>query len=247
MAESINQLSDRLERELAAAPITGRISVISTFAANHALPVVFGTSFGVEDQLITALIAAAAAPVKIFTLDTGRLFPETYQVWKETEERFNLKIDCYFPEARSVSSYVAEEGINGFYNSVASRQRCCGIRKIEPLTRALAGAGIWISGLRREQDPERQAVRTAEFDERFKLIKANPLADLTSAEMWAQVKRETIPYHRLHDSGFPSIGCAPCTRAIKDGEPLRAGRWWWEAGLPKECGLHHLFAGQERK
>lgn len=234
-----------LERRLDSLQTYQRVEEIGRFAREQNFEIVFGTSFGIEDQLITALVAASGATVRIFTLDTGRMFPETYDVWRETEERYGIKIQCYFPEAGEVERYTAEDGINGFYKSVASRQRCCGVRKIEPLGRALTGAGIWIAGLRREQDPERGAVRTAEYDQRFKLIKSNPLADLSTEEMWSRVKDQKIPYHKLHDRGFPSIGCAPCTRAVGAGEPIRAGRWWWEAGLPKECGLHHLFAGQD--
>ena len=242
---TVDSSVSELERRLDSLQSYQRVEAIGQFAQEQNLEIVFGTSFGVEDQLITALVASSGAKVRIFTLDTGRMFPETYEVWRETEERYGLKIECYFPKAGEVERYTAEEGINGFYNSVASRQRCCGVRKVEPLGRALTGAGIWITGLRREQDPERGAVRTAESDQRFKIIKSNPLADLGTEEMWTRVKSEKIPYHKLHDRGFPSIGCAPCTRAVAVGDPIRAGRWWWEAGLPKECGLHHLFAGQD--
>ncbi|HEX5867511.1 MAG TPA: phosphoadenylyl-sulfate reductase [Beijerinckiaceae bacterium] len=200
--------------------------------------IVFTTSFGLEDQALTHAIFSAGRDIEVVTLDTGRLFPETYDVWAETEARYGRRIVAYAPEADDLASLVAAHGINGFRRSVAVRQACCGVRKAAPLRRALAGAAAWITGLRAEQSRHRADVALAAFDETQGLIKFNPLADWTRGDVERFMADHRIPYNALHDRGFPSIGCAPCTRAVRVGEPERAGRWWWEADSKKECGLH---------
>ena len=200
--------------------------------------VVFTTSFGIEDQAITHAIFSEKLAIDVVTLDTGRLFPETRDVWADTERRYGKHVFAFAPETRAVETLVAEQGVDGFRDSVANRQACCGVRKVVPLGRALEGAGAWITGLRGDQSAQRSHTPFAEVDEARKLIKINPLFDWTRDDVVAFVHAEHIPYNALHDRGFPSIGCAPCTRAVKPGEPERAGRWWWEQEDKKECGLH---------
>jgi phosphoadenosine phosphosulfate reductase len=199
--------------------------------------VVFSTSLGQEDQVITALIASQNLPIQIFSLDTGRLFPETLELLARTESKYKTRIKVYYPETASVEKLVAEIGINGFYDSVENRRSCCFVRKVEPLKRALAGNQVWITGLRAEQSANRSDMKRIEWDESNQIIKYNPLLDWTFDEMVAYINEHRIPYNPLHDQGFISIGCAPCTRAILPGEEARAGRWWWEDSK-KECGLH---------
>lgn len=199
--------------------------------------VVFSTSLGQEDQVITHFISRQKLPVKIFTLDTGRLFQETYDLLDKTIARYKVPVAIYFPEAARVEAMVNVKGPNSFYESVENRKECCFIRKVEPLNRALKGAAVWITGLRAEQSDNRHNLPFAEWDEAHQLIKVNPILDWTLDQMLAFISKENIPYNILHDKGFPSIGCAPCTRAIEPGEDIRAGRWWWEASK-KECGLH---------
>lgn len=198
---------------------------------------VFSTSLGQEDQMITHFIARLQLPIQIFTLDTGRLFQETYDTLDRTIARYKVPIKAYFPNTEKIEKLVTEKGPNSFYESVENRKECCYIRKVEPLNRALKGASVWITGLRAEQSDNRQNLPIAEWDDARQLIKVNPLLDWTYEQMMAFIEKENIPYNKLHDRGFPSIGCAPCTRAIEAGEDIRAGRWWWEASQ-KECGLH---------
>ena len=200
--------------------------------------VVFTTSFGIEDQAITHAIFSEKLAIDVVTLDTGRLFPETRDVWADTERRYGKHVFAFAPETRAVETLVAEQGVDGFRDSVANRQACCGVRKVVPLGRALEGASAWITGLRGDQSAQRSHTPFAEVDEARKLIKINPLFDWTRDDVVAFVHAEHIPYNALHDRGFLSIGCAPCTRAVKPGEPERAGRWWWEQEDKKECGLH---------
>ena len=200
--------------------------------------VVFSTSFGMEDQVITDFILKNSFDVKIFTLDTGRLFYETYTTWEQTNEYYHTKITPYYPEAQTIEEYVQNNGINAFYNSVALRQTCCHIRKVEPLRRALAGNKIWITGLRAEQSPHRQQMPMVEWDESNQIIKVHLLLHWKTQEVLSFLRSHGIPYNPLHDKGYPSIGCAPCTRAVSEGEDFRAGRWWWENKTNKECGLH---------
>ena len=200
--------------------------------------VVFSTSFGMEDQVITDFILKNSFDVKIFTLDTGRLFYETYTTWEQTNEYYHTKITPYYPEAQAIEEYVQNNGINAFYTSVALRQTCCHIRKVEPLRRALAGNKIWITGLRAEQSPHRQQMPMVERDESNQIIKVHLLLHWKTQEVLSFLRSHGIPYNPLHDKGYPSIGCAPCTRAVREGEDFRAGRWWWENKTNKECGLH---------
>jgi phosphoadenosine phosphosulfate reductase len=199
--------------------------------------VVFSTSLGQEDQVITQLIAVNNIPVHIFSLDTGRLFPETLDLIARTESKYKKRIQVLYPERQSVENLVDKIGINGFYDSVENRKSCCYVRKVEPLKRALAGNSIWVTGLRAEQSANRSSMRKIEWDDANNIIKFNPLLDWSFDQMMAYIEENKIPYNPLHDKGFISIGCAPCTRAISDGEDARAGRWWWEDSK-KECGLH---------
>jgi phosphoadenosine phosphosulfate reductase len=199
---------------------------------------VFSSSFSFEDQAITHIIASNQLPVKIFTLDTGRLFAETYSVWSSTLARYGVAITAYYPNAAALQEFVAANGPNSFYESVNHRKQCCGIRKVEPLQRALAGNKVWITGLRAGHSADRQDLPLLEWDEANQIIKYHPLLHWTTEEVKAFINAHNIPYNPLHDKGFVSIGCAPCTRAIKPGEDFRAGRWWWEDAANKECGLH---------
>ncbi|MEX0883944.1 MAG: phosphoadenylyl-sulfate reductase [Cyclobacteriaceae bacterium] len=199
--------------------------------------VVFSTSLGQEDQVITQIIAANQIPIEIFTLDTGRLFYETYDLLAKTIMKYSLDIKTYYPRTSSVENFVREKGINGFYESVENRKSCCYIRKVEPLKRALSGKRVWLTGLRAEQSPNRKSMKILEWDEGNQILKFNPLLDWDTAKMLNYIGEHKIPYNPLHDESFVSIGCAPCTRAIEPGEDPRAGRWWWEASH-KECGLH---------
>ncbi|MBB6326875.1 phosphoadenosine phosphosulfate reductase [Algoriphagus iocasae] len=199
--------------------------------------VTFSTSLGQEDQVITQLIAEANLPISIFSLDTGRLFPETLDLLSRTEAKYKQNIKVYYPNTESVEKLVSEIGINGFYESVENRKSCCFVRKVEPLKRALAGNEVWVTGLRAEQSANRSGMKRIDWDEGNQILKFNPLLDWTFDDMIAYIKEKNIPYNPLHDKGFISIGCAPCTRAIMEGEDARAGRWWWEDSK-KECGLH---------
>lgn len=199
--------------------------------------VVFSTSFGQEDQVITALIAKNDLPITIFTLDTGRLFQETYDVFHKTLKKYKIDIKTYFPEATAVEELLNKKGPNSFYESVENRKECCFIRKVAPLTKALEGNEIWITGLRAEQSENRNDLAAFEYDANFKLIKFNPLLKWTLEEVQDYIDANNVPQNTLHKKGFVSIGCAPCTRAIAPGEDIRAGRWSWESSH-KECGLH---------
>jgi phosphoadenosine phosphosulfate reductase len=219
----------------------GRLSLqesLELLAAEFPGQTCFSTSFSMEDQVITHHIAAARIPVQLFTLDTGRLFAETYSVWSSTNEKYQVKVKAYYPDRLSLESYVSEKGPNAFYESVANRKSCCAIRKVEPLKRALAGKAVWITGLRAEHSPERKDHQLLEWDDSNKLIKYNPLLHWDTGAVRAYIGKYDVPYNSLHDKGFVSIGCAPCTRAVKAGEDFRAGRWWWEDSNKKECGLH---------
>jgi phosphoadenosine phosphosulfate reductase len=198
----------------------------------------FSTSFGAEDQVITKMIADVDPDVYIFTLDTGRMFPETYDLIEMTSQRYKVKINVFFPQQKAVEEMVNGKGINLFYESVDNRKLCCHIRKIEPLKRALENVDLWISGLRREQSVTRENLALVVWDDLNQKIKLNPLIDWKSDNLWDYIRQNNIPYNPLHDKGFPSIGCQPCTRAVEPGEDIRAGRWWWENPEMKECGLH---------
>lgn len=200
--------------------------------------IVFTTSFGIEDQAIAHLIFTARLDIEVVTLDTGRLFPSTYKLWAETEERYGVRIRSYHPEQAALAAHVADAGINGFYYSKEARTDCCTVRKVEPLGRALTGAAAWVTGLRADQSGQRAAVDLATWDADRQLIKVSPLFDWTRDEVAAFCAAQSVPINELHAKGFLSIGCEPCTRALKPGEPERAGRWWWESDEAKECGLH---------
>lgn len=200
--------------------------------------IVFSTSFGLEDQAVSHLILANQIPISIFTLDTGRLFNETYSVWESTNERYHTYIQPYYPKANDIEEYVHKNGPLSFYRSVELRKECCYIRKVEPLSRALRGKKVWVTGLRADQSTARKDLPILEWDDTYHLFKYNPILHWTFEDIKAFIKAHNIPYNVLHDKGFVSIGCAPCTRAIKEGEDFRAGRWWWESNSKKECGLH---------
>ena len=205
--------------------------------------VVFTTSFGLEDQVILHFICEREHDIDVVTLDTGRLFPETYALWADSEHRYGRRIHALYPERRGLEAFVAEHGINGFYDSRAARLACCGVRKVEPLGRALKGAKGWIAGLRAEQSAHRQGMQLLSADARG-LLKLNLLFDWTWAQTLDFANSHSVPVNPLHAQGFASIGCAPCTRAIQPGEPERAGRWWWEDEAKKECGLHVTANGR---
>ncbi len=200
--------------------------------------IVLSTSLGLEDQVTTEMVMRQRKETAIFTLDTGRLFPETYDLIARTNRHFGIRIKTYFPESRAVEDMVAAHGINLFYDSVEKRKMCCGVRKVAQLPRAFKGMDAWICGLRKDQSVSRFFNTLVEWDEHNRLIKINPLINWTEKDVWEYIRANNIPYNLLHDKGFPSIGCEPCTRAIEPGEDVRAGRWWWENELHKECGLH---------
>ncbi len=200
--------------------------------------VALSSSMGAEDQLLTDMIYKVDTKSRVFTLDTGRLPYETYDLIERTSKFYGSNIELFFPENKLVEEYVKRDGINGFYNSIRSRKECCQIRKIEPLKRALKGVEVWITGLRASQSITRESLSLVEFDNSFDLIKVNPLKDWSEDDVWRYIRENSVPYNKLHDQNYPSIGCAPCTRAISEGEDIRDGRWWWEDREHKECGLH---------
>jgi len=202
--------------------------------------IVFTTSFNIEDQVITHFIATHHYPIDIITLDTGRLFQETYTTWSETEKRYSIKIIPYFPDYKDVEKLILNQGVNGFYESIENRKDCCFVRKIKPLKRALENKKVWITGLRSEHSEYRKNFHLFEWDDTFQIIKFNPLIHWTKEEVINCIHKNNIPYNALFDKGYVSIGCAPCTRPIKEGDQWRAGRWWWENSDEgkKECGLH---------
>ena len=199
---------------------------------------VFSTSFSFEDQVITDMVQANQLAIEIFTLDTGMMFPETYSTWTRTLEKYPAKITAYYPDALALQSFIEEKRPNSFYESVENRKSCCHIRKVEPLQRALKGKKLWITGIRAEHSPNRHDMLPVEWDGTNQVLKFHPILNWTTDEVKQYIQQNDIPYNPLHDKGFVSIGCAPCTRAIKPGEDFRAGRWWWEDSSKKECGLH---------
>ncbi len=209
---------------------------VAEFGADHA--VAFANSMGAEDMVLSDIILRERLPIEIFTLDTGRLPAETYELMAELESVYQTRLKALFPRHETVESYVREHGINAFYTSVDLRKACCHMRKVEPLQRALQGKKAWITGMRAQQSATRAALPVREFDAGNGLEKFNPLTDWTEQETWAYIRMFGVPYNKLHDQFYPSIGCAPCTRPIAMGEDIRAGRWWWEDAAGKECGLH---------
>ena len=212
--------------------------MLEYFLERYAERIALSSSLGLEDQVLTDMVCRIDKNAQIFTLDTGRLFPETYDLIERTSVRYGIKLKLFFPDHTLVEDMVGREGVNLFYESIDKRRECCHVRKLEPLKRAFAGLEAWICGLRREQSVTRSDVQLVEFDRGNNLIKINPLIDWTEAQLWEYIKANQVPYNKLHDRGFPSIGCQPCTRAIEPGEDIRAGRWWWESPEHKECGLH---------
>jgi phosphoadenosine phosphosulfate reductase len=208
------------------------------FLSENFKQIAFSTSLGLEDQVITHHIFSQNLPIRVFTLDTGRMFNESYKVLDSTRERYKKEIEVYFPKHDATEKLMQTKGAFSFYESVENRKECCFIRKVEPLKRALQNTEVWITGLRAEQSENRQSIEIAEWDEGNQLIKVHPLMHWTLDEVKSEIKKHNIPYNILHDKGFVSIGCAPCTRAIRKGEDFRAGRWWWEDKSKKECGLH---------
>ncbi|OCL88355.1 Thioredoxin-dependent 5'-adenylylsulfate reductase [Aliarcobacter thereius] len=200
--------------------------------------IAFSSSFGAEDQVLTDMILKVDKNSRVFTLDTGRLHKETYEVMDATNLKYGVKIEVLFPNYKDIEKLYISQGINGHYESIENRKNCCNIRKIEPLKRALKDVDIWITGLRASQSVTRTNMPIIEWDDNFKIIKLNPLINWSEDDVWDYIKTNKVPYNKLHDSSYPSIGCEPCTRAIKDGEDIRAGRWWWEDPNHKECGLH---------
>lgn len=199
----------------------------------------FASSLGEEDQVITDMISRVAPGMEVFTLDTGRLFAETYELIAKTQKRYAMPFKIYYPDTKAVEEMVQNKGINLFYESIENRKLCCNVRKIEPLRRALANADAWIVGLRRAQSITRTSVEAVEWDEGNQKIKINPLVDWSLEDVRNYIQKHNVDVNPLHARGFVSIGCAPCTRAIKEGEDIRAGRWWWEQPEQKECGLHN--------
>jgi phosphoadenosine phosphosulfate reductase len=201
-------------------------------------PVTFANSLGAEDMVLTDLIARHQPNIDMFSLDTGRLPQETYDLMQQVRNKYSVPLVVYYPDATAVELYVARHGVNGFYDSVENRKACCHVRKVEPLRRALIGTKAWITGMRREQAVTRGSLEVSAFDADNGIQKFNPLLEWSNAEVWEYIKANDVPYNSLHDQFYPSIGCAPCTRAITPGEDIRAGRWWWEDPQNKECGLH---------
>ena len=231
---SREQTAAALDEQLAALDLAGRLALVANLGGRA----VFTTSLGIEDQVITAAIGLDRLPITVSTLETGRLFAETLALMNETEDRFGIGIERYRPTQDDIDTYAAKYGLNGFYESVEARHACCHVRKIVPLSKALDGASVWVTGLRRSQSGNRANTPFAEYDSERNLIKVNPLADWSIDDINAYVEKQAVPTNPLHKRGYPSIGCEPCTRAIKPGEPERAGRWWWENDEKRECGLH---------
>ena len=218
-------------------PIGLVVSLLQQVESQHA-PAAFACSFGLEDMVLLDLIAKNATGIEVFTLDTGRLPEETHALLDQVRDAYALPIHVYVPDSALVEQWVEQNGPNAFYRSIAQREQCCHIRKVLPLGRALAGKRSWVTGLRREQSAAQQTLQVQEWDAANGLQKFNPLLDWTLDEVWNYVRENRVPYNALHDRGYPSVGCAPCTRAVEPGEDIRAGRWWWEQTGAKECGLH---------
>ena len=236
MAITVN-LNDQALLDSVAAKTVATRALLRQIAGEFS-PAAFANSLGAEDMVLTDLILGEKLDIEIFSLDTGRLPLETYDLIAEVKKHYGLSLTLYYPRHDLVEDFTRQNGINAFYESVELRKACCHARKVEPLQRALAGKKAWITGLRAQQSATRDGLPTRTFDDSNGLEKYNPLADWTEKEVWAYIKLNKVPYNALHDRFYPSIGCAPCTRAITPGEDVRSGRWWWEAPESKECGLH---------
>ena len=237
LRENIPDLAD-IELVASVAEKAVRVKQLLRDVARDYAPAVFANSLGAEDMVLTDMIWSEAIGIGCFSLDTGRLPAETYDLMARAEAHYGRRLAIYAPRHEAVQDFVASHGINGFYASVEARKACCHARKIEPLQRALAGKQAWITGLRAAQSPTRDTLKTVAFDHANKLVKISPLADWSEREVWVYLRANKVPYNALHDRSYPSIGCAPCTRAVQPGEDVRAGRWWWESAETKECGLH---------
>jgi phosophoadenylyl-sulfate reductase (thioredoxin)/thioredoxin-dependent adenylylsulfate APS reductase len=221
-----------------------QVKAVLAAAVRDFSPVTFANSLGAEDMVLTDLIAKHQPDIEMFSLDTGRLPQETYDLMQEVRKRYGVPLKIYFPDSKAVEAYVAQNGVNGFYDSVEARKGCCFVRKVEPLRRALRGKKAWITGMRRDQAVTRGTLEVSAYDAELGLQKFNPLLDWTNKEVWAYIRQYDVPYNKLHDQFYPSIGCAPCTRSVTPGEDIRSGRWWWENPENKECGLHVGHAPQ---
>jgi phosphoadenosine phosphosulfate reductase len=200
--------------------------------------VCYANSLGSESVVLTDLIWSAVPQIEIFSIDTGRLYPETYELIERLQKRYGRALRIYYPDAANLETWVGEHGINGFRDSLDQRRGCCGTRKVEPFRRAIAGRNAWVTGIRRGQSASRALAAPVEWDREYGLHKVSPLLEWSENEIWDYIRKKRLPYNTLHDSGFPSIGCAPCTRAVQPGEHERSGRWWWERNDSRECGLH---------
>lgn len=220
-----------------AAKIEAAIEVLKEIERDYS-PAVLATSFGAEDMVLLDLICKHAPSIEVFTLDTGRLPKETYELMQTVKTHYNKEVQVFYPDTAEIEAFVTSNGPNAFYDSVEMRKQCCGIRKVQPLNRALTGKKAWLTGMRRSQSVTRAELPVSEWDEDHGLQKFSPLTDWSNGNVWAYIRAFEVPYNKLHDEGYASIGCAPCTRAITAGEDIRAGRWWWENPETKECGLH---------
>lgn len=234
----MNELKEQIEKWNEEWSTKEPREVLAFFLSEYKGKIALSTSMGAEDQVLTEMVAGIDKTARVFTLDTGRLFPETYNLIDNTKNHYGIDIEVFFPKRKEVEKMVKEKGMNLFYKSIENRKECCNIRKIEPLFRAFENLEVWICGLRRDQSVSRFFSRMVEWDEPNGLIKINPLIHWTEDEVWDYIKANNVPYNPLHERGFASIGCQPCTRAIKPGEDFKAGRWWWEEQEHKECGLH---------
>ncbi len=236
---SLNAMSDlpKVLRERAEASVAQLRNAVTEFKN-----VCYANSLGSESIVLTDLIWGQAPEIEpaieIFSIDTGRLYPETYDLIERVQQRYGRALRIYYPDATKIEGWVGEHGINGFRDGLEQRRGCCGIRKVEPFRRAIAGRGAWVTGIRRGQSPSRALAAAVEWDPEYGLHKISPLLDWTEKEIWEYIRKKKLPYNALHDSGFPSIGCAPCTRAVQPGDDERSGRWWWERSDSRECGLH---------
>ena len=228
----ISELNKRFEKATAE-------EVLSYFLKEYKNKIALSSSLGAEDQVLIDMISKIDKETKIFTLDTGRLFQETYNLLEKTNKKYNINIEVYFPDTSHVEKMVSDKGINLFYESVENRKLCCHIRKMESLKRAFDGLDMWVCGLRRNQSITRYSTPLVEWDDNNNMIKLNPLFNWTEEQLWDYIKKNNVPYNVLHDKNFPSIGCQPCTRAVERGDDVRSGRWWWEEPENKECGLHN--------
>jgi phosphoadenosine phosphosulfate reductase len=228
MSELPKSLRDRVEHSLA----------LLRTAVTDFKNVCYANSLGSESMVLTDLIWSSVPEIEMFSIDTGRLYPETYDLIERVQRRYGRTLRIYYPEAASLENWVGANGVNGFRAGVEQRHGCCTVRKVEPFRRAVAGQAAWVTGIRHGQSASRALASPVEWDSQYGLHKVSPLLDWTEKEIWDYIRKKRLPYNTLHDSGFPSIGCAPCTRAVQSGEPERSGRWWWERGESSECGLH---------